>query len=92
MAYGLKQVYKTNISENKFLLLDFDSIDTRMAVHRKSLADQVKVEIVNRLKHQSSKAQFRDALLLEAIKKLEEEKCLLKDVREAANLIAYSGG
>ncbi len=35
MPYGIKQVYKTSLNDNKFMLIDFEPIDARMIKFQK---------------------------------------------------------
>jgi hypothetical protein len=42
MPYGIKQVFKTSLSDNKFLLVDFEPIDTRMAKFQQDKIHKIK--------------------------------------------------
>lgn len=70
MPYGLKQVFKTSLNENKFLLVDFSPIDELMGEERKSLVVKTKESMADRLRKQNNQKTLKDPEISEAVRKI----------------------
>lgn len=70
MPYGLKQVFKTSLNENKFLLVDFSAIDELMGEERKSLVVKTKESMADRLRKQNNQKTLKDPEISEAVRKI----------------------